>query len=94
MPFEYHHHLGTQPEPLRDDGVLIIGSGNVVHHLGRVGWSQSDHEFDWAHRFNDDVAGVGDDDRRVDFAVPLVTERSARSGRVFSARVRRGETLA
>lgn len=52
-PLDYHLELAARLDPLRDRGVMIIGSGNVVHNLKQVQWKQPDLAFDWARRFDD-----------------------------------------
>ena len=47
----FHYALGKELRPLRERGILIVGSGNIVHNLGRMVWQ--DTAFGWAVEFDD-----------------------------------------
>jgi 4,5-DOPA dioxygenase extradiol len=56
--FEDHLDLASRLAPLRRKGVLIVGSGNIVHNLRALDWSQPDLGFDWARRFDDAARAI------------------------------------
>jgi len=52
-PPAWHFEAGRRLQPLRDEGVLIMGTGNVVHNLGVMDWNaRYDAPYDWAERFH------------------------------------------
>ena len=55
-PAAEHYALGRSLAPLRDEGVLIVGSGNVVHNLGTVDWDDDAPVAAWAAEYDAWVA--------------------------------------
>lgn len=80
-PFEWHRALGTRLGALRDRGILLLASGNVVHNLGRIDRSSVAAGAEWAQRFDQatveqmlrDPAGVANLARHPDFALAAPT---------------------
>jgi 4,5-DOPA dioxygenase extradiol len=53
---QYHYELAKELYALRKKGVLIIGSGNMVHNLGMIAWNkmqEPEYGYDWALQMND-----------------------------------------
>ncbi|HYA78589.1 MAG TPA: 4,5-DOPA dioxygenase extradiol [Verrucomicrobiae bacterium] len=50
---EFHYKLGSELAPLREKGVLIIGSGNIVHNLGLIDFDIDAKPFEWAVNFDE-----------------------------------------
>ena len=52
QPALFHYEIGRRIAPLREEGILIVGSGNIVHNLHAYAWGQHMPEpYDWAIRF-------------------------------------------
>lgn len=68
---DFHYRLGQALAPLRDEGVLIVGSGNLVHNLHAYAWGRHCAEpLDWAARFDTlarELIERGDDRSLVDY---------------------------
>jgi 4,5-DOPA dioxygenase extradiol len=51
QPPQFHYDLGRRLAPLREEGILVAGSGNIVHNLRLYAWGEEAPPFDWAERF-------------------------------------------
>jgi 4,5-DOPA dioxygenase extradiol len=71
QPAQFHYDLGRRLTPLRDEGVLIAGSGNLVHNLHAYAWGRHPAEpFDWAVRFETkarELIGAADHQPLIDY---------------------------
>jgi 4,5-DOPA dioxygenase extradiol len=70
QPPSFHYETARRLAPLREEGILVVGSGNVVHNL-RLMKRDGGQAFDWARRFNERIRGAiasRDHDTLVDFA--------------------------
>ncbi len=79
-PAAAHYELGRRLAPLRDEGVLLMGSGNVVHNLFAIDWDEEAEPADWATAFDDFVAGAvaeGRHDELVDYLSHPLGRRAA-----------------
>jgi 4,5-DOPA dioxygenase extradiol len=52
----FHYEVGKRIAPLREEGILVIGSGNLVHNLRAMDWSgKLTDPYDWAGRFEEEA---------------------------------------
>ena len=70
-PPSFHYEIGQLLMPLREEGVLILGSGNLVHNLHTYDWRHSDiSPFNWAVKFEEEIRDfllAGKDDRLINY---------------------------
>jgi 4,5-DOPA dioxygenase extradiol len=56
QPPSFHYELGVRLRPLREQGILLLGSGDIVHNLHAYAWGRHAREpYDWALRFEEQV---------------------------------------
>ncbi len=51
-----HYEIATRLRAFREKGVLITGSGNIVHNLGNIAWEEGAKPYEWAERFDEQTA--------------------------------------
>jgi len=56
-PPAFHYQIGKELLELRKKGVLVIGSGNIVHNLGMIDFRNQNSAYDWALEFDDKIKG-------------------------------------
>jgi 4,5-DOPA dioxygenase extradiol len=55
-PPQFHYELGKQLAALRSEGILLMGSGNIVHNLRTYAWGKTEvTAYDWADRFENQI---------------------------------------
>jgi 4,5-DOPA dioxygenase extradiol len=54
-PVQHHYDLARELAPLREEGVLVVGSGNIVHNLARIDWDMDARPYPWAVEFDEKV---------------------------------------
>jgi 4,5-DOPA dioxygenase extradiol len=77
---DFHFQLGRELQALRDEGVLIVGSGNVVHNLRLVVWEGQ--PYDWAVEFDSHVRQWivdGENDPLIHYEAPVGAEARDRA---------------
>jgi 4,5-DOPA dioxygenase extradiol len=71
QPAAFHYALGKKLAPLREEGILIVGSGNLVHNLHAYAWGRHRVQpFDWAVRFEQQARELllaGDDGPLIEY---------------------------
>ena len=50
---EVHYQIGKELYSLRSQGVLLFGTGNIVHNLRSIDWNMKNKGYDWAYEFDD-----------------------------------------
>jgi 4,5-DOPA dioxygenase extradiol len=68
--FREHLALGREIQSLRERGVLIVGSGNIVHNLQRIDWKNPAGAYDWAVEFDTKVKAAVDAHAATSLAEP------------------------
>lgn len=79
QPSEYHYRVGQQLKALREQGILIVGSGNIVHNLRQIDFGPNAKPFDWAIEFDE---WVKDRLTRRDYASLINDAMSFRAGKL------------
>jgi 4,5-DOPA dioxygenase extradiol len=71
-PAQWHYELGQTLSVLRDQGIMIIGSGNVTHNLGDIDRDPDAPAVAWAKEFDDAFARALTEDVQslIDFDLP------------------------